>query len=156
MATGADVYESLEQLDVESVITEVLEKKASQMADFNAFQLSEGLRADGSDITPPYAPLTVFLKRAKSGLAGVTDHVTLYDTGAMYEAMYADVKGDEIEYGSKDPKADRLQARYDKTSKTGAGSIFGLSQESREMLTETETGPLWEQIIEDKTGLKFT
>jgi hypothetical protein len=156
MATGLDLQNVLNGLNIDGVITEVLTKKSNALADYNAYQLSEGLRSDGSQITPGYAPLTVMLKQTKSGLAGVTDHVTLYDTGSFYEEMYSQVKGDEIEYGSKDSKADRLQARYDKSSKNGTGSIFGLTDKSREMITETETGPLWKQLIEDKTGLTFS
>jgi hypothetical protein len=155
MATGLDLLENLEALDPEAVAIEVLEENTNVMADLIAGQLAQGLRSDGSEILPSYAPLTIELKKNKSGLAGVTDHVTLFDTGSHYEKLYTEVKGDELEYGSKDNKSAGLQEKYDRKGKSSKGSIYGLTEDSKDDLTGGHTEPQWQKKIEAKTGLKF-
>lgn len=84
----------------------------------NLNQLAEGLRPDGTKIARkgvlyyPYAPLTVALKSEKTGLSGVTDHVTLYDEGNFYAGIAAKRQGADIITTSKDEKADALELFY--------------------------------------------
>lgn len=148
--------ETLEQLDIETIVEDVLTANENVMADLIAGQLAQGLRSDGSEILPSYSELTIELKKKKSGLAGVTSHVTLFDTGAHYQGLYTTVKGDEIEYGSHDPKSAGLQEKYDRKTGKATGSIYGLTEDSKDDLTSGHTEPLWEQTIEEKTGLKFS
>jgi hypothetical protein len=106
------------------------------------------LRADGSELLPSYADVTVAAKRLKGQ---VSDHVTLLDTGAFYRGLYAAVQGEQVEYGSHDSKADKLQEKYS----TAKGSIFGLNEDSKEDLIESGLGASWQKGVEKVTGLQF-
>jgi hypothetical protein len=140
-----DLLDNLESLNIKQVAIEALRDNEEIMADLNAGQMAKGKRATGTDIKPAYAPLTIELKKEKSGLASVTDRVTLYDTGSHYRNLYADVKGDEIEYGSKDPKSEDLQKKY--------GAIYGLTNDSKEELIEGHLEGDFYDKVKEATGL---
>ena len=152
MADALEILQVLQQLDVEAIAISTLEESEKAMADLNAEQMAKGLRADGSEILPSYSDLTIELKSEKSGLAGVTDRVTLYDTGEHYKQLYANVQGDEIEWGSRDEKSAKLQKKYD----TAKGSVYGLTSDSRDELINGPVGTSWKNKIETQTGLKFS
>jgi diphthamide synthase (EF-2-diphthine--ammonia ligase) len=124
---------------------ETLRENEKVMADLNASQMAQGKRATGTDIRPDYKPLTIALKEGKFGLAGVTDHVTLYNTGSHYQKLYAEVEGDEIEYGSKDSKSESLQEKY--------GAIYGLTDDSLDDLVEGHVRSDYVKKISDQLGL---
>jgi hypothetical protein len=144
-----ELLEAMKGLDVLAIAEAAVAENVELIADLNATQLSQGLRADGSELLPSYADATVAAKR----LAGkVSDHVTLLDTGAFYRGLYAAVQGEQVEYGSRDSKADKLQEKYS----TSKGSIFGLNEDSREDLIESGLGASWQKGVEKVTGLVFT
>lgn len=148
MSSPVDLLETLDALDLEAIASESLQENENVIADLNATQLSQGERSDGTDITPDYADLTVELKKGKSGLAGITDRVTLFDTGSHYRQLYADVEGKGIEFGSKDSKSEKLQDKY-------GDNIYGLNDDSKDELAEGFLNSTWQQKIEQKTGLTF-
>lgn len=149
MADAGDFLDMLESFDVDKIVNDVLNESTETMANLNAAQLAQGLRADSTEIQPPYADRTVFEKQHnKSGLAAVTDHVTTYDTGSHYRKLYAEVQGDELEYGSRDEKSAKLQKKY--------GKLYGLTTDSKEELAEQVTRPAFQKRVEEATGLKFT
>lgn len=151
MADAGEILDVLKSMDLQAIAAESLEANAETIADLNAEQLARGLRADGSQILPEYAQLTIDIKKTKSGLSGVTDHVTLYDTGDHYQQLYADVKGVEIEYGSRDEKSARLEKKY----ATKRAPLYGLTIDSRDILMSGPVKKYWETKIEKLTGLKF-
>lgn len=154
--TGEEAYENLKNLDLAAIYSESIKENAEFIADLNAAQLAKGLRTDGDYITPEYRPLTVEIKSGKTGLAAVTSHVTLYDTGAHYEGLYAAVKGEEVEYGSKDIKSLQLQAKYDGDQrKSEPSSIYGLTEDSKEDLILGGLQSSFQRMVEEDTGLKF-
>jgi hypothetical protein len=125
-----ELFTNLEGMNIHAIAMDALKMNTDVMADLNAEQMAQGIRATGSEIKPAYHPLTVEIKRTeKTGLAAVTDHVTLYDTGSHYRQLYAEVKGDEIEYGSRDSKSEKLENKYGRT-------IYGLTEDSREELVQ--------------------
>jgi hypothetical protein len=147
---AVEVLSVLEKLNVSETASETVADNTEIIADLNATQLSQGLRSDGSETLPSYTALTIQLKGEKTGLASVTDHVTLYDTGDFYKELYAEVHGEDVEVGSKNWKSDKLQKKYS----TAKGSIFGLNVDSRDELVVIMQ-PGWQQKIEEKTGLEF-
>lgn len=149
---GLELLNNLNALDIETIASETVSDVTEVIADLNATQLSEGLRADGSETLPSYSGTTVGVKKGKSGLSGITDRVTLYDTGAFYRGLYASVQGTEIEYGSRDGKADKLQEKYS----TSKGSIFGLNEDSKDELVTGHLEPTWHKKISEATGLEFS
>lgn len=151
MADAMDLLENIEALDIPAICSGVLQDNEEVIADLNATQLSQGLRSDGSKITPEYAELTVMLKEGKSGLAGITDRVTLFDKGDYYGGLYAEVKGQELLQGSTDPKADDLEKKY----ATRKGRLTALNTDSSDELANGFLSPQFKNRIESDTGLKF-
>jgi hypothetical protein len=152
MADAVDLLENLAALDVEQIATSILKSNEEIMADLNATQLSQSMRTDGTEIFPSYKGLTIHIKETmKSGLAAVTDRVTLYDTGDHYRQLYAKVMGRELEFGSKDEKSAKLEKKY----ATSKGALYGLTEDSRDELVESHLRPEWAKDISSKTGLKF-
>lgn len=144
-----ELQESIRSINLNDIAARSIEDNRESIADMNAAQMAQGLRADGSEILPSYADLTISMKKKRSGLSGVFDHVTLYNTGAHYAGLYAEVKGDEIEYGSRDEKSAVLQKKYN----TAKGSIYGLSTDSREDLAPAFKRSFFAEY-ERQTGLK--
>lgn len=144
-----DLKEVLEGLNIEEISAGVVQDNSEVIADLNAGQLAQGIRSDNKPVLPEYSPLTVQLKSEKSGLSAVTDHVTLFDKGDFYKGLEAQVKGTEIDYGSKDPKADKLQKKY-------GDQIFGLTDDSADELSEGFIRPQVIDKIEQKTGFVFS
>lgn len=153
MADAVDMLESLRALDITAVAARSIEENEEVIADMMAARLARGKRADGTDILPDYKPITIAIKEETGvGLGAVTDHVTLFQTGAHYQELYADVQGEVIEYGSKDSKSEKLQKKYD----TARGSIYGIDTDDRENLVEGVVGESWQKQIEQGTGLSFS
>jgi|GEM_PF-1306716 len=146
-----DLLENIEALDIPVICSEVLQSNEEVIADLNATQLSQGLRSDGTKITPEYAELTVMLKEGKSGLAGVTDRVTLFDQGDYYRGLYAEVQGQDLIQGSVDDKADSLDKKYG----TSKGKLTALNEDSADELANGFLSPQFKTRIEQETGLKF-
>lgn len=144
-----ELQESIRSINLNDIAARSIEDNRESIADMNAAQMAQGLRADGSEILPYYADLTISMKKKRSGLSGVFDHVTLYNTGAHYAGLYAEVKGDEIEYGSRDEKSEALQKKYS----TAKGSIYGLTTDSKEELAPAFKRSFFAEY-ERQTGLK--
>lgn len=144
-----DLLETLEQVNIKALAVETIEEKAEVMADMNAEQLAQGIRSDGSEILPSYKPLTIEIKSEKSGLAGVTNRVTLYDEGDHYRGLYTEVQGDELIQGSRDPKSEKLDKKYS----TAKGSIYGLTEDNQEELVESHLRGSFYEKIHEITGL---
>jgi len=94
------------------------------IVELNKSQISEGRKPDGTGINrvgtgEEYRPYTIKVKKTKSGLSGVYDHVTLYDTGSFYEGIAAKVGSSEIEVIGNDSKTDKLLSEW--------GNVFGLT-----------------------------
>ncbi|WP_430897633.1 MULTISPECIES: hypothetical protein [unclassified Paraflavitalea] len=148
MSDVLQILSDLSSIDVEHLAELSLIENESVMADLNAEQMARGLRPDNSEITPTYSDLTIELKQGRPGLSGITDRVTLYETGEHYKKLYAEIKGSEYEMGSKDLKSEKLQKKY--------GKIYGLSDDSKETLV---SGPLyksWKENVEKLTPFKLT
>lgn len=150
-ADPLDLLENIDALNLPVICQEVLENNEDVMADLNATQLSQGLRTDGTKITPEYAELTVMIKSGKSGLSGITDRVTLYDEGHYYGGLFADVKGQDVFFGSTDPKEEALNKKY----ATAKGRLEGLNEDSADELASGFLTPQFNERIEKETGLKF-
>lgn len=116
------------------------------IAELNRGQLFLGKRADGKEINPQYADLTIEIKQAKSQ---PTDRVTLNDTGAFWDSILVDVGSDTFDINATDEKTSKLIKKYGK-------QILGLSAESKnEEYIPNYFFPELKKRIEKKLGLKF-
>ena len=124
------IYNNLKQLDVYEIAVSVLEELDGFMADLNREQLAKkGVNSDGSDIRPEYSGVTEILKRSKSGTAGITSHVTLFDTGDFHKSIFAEIFPDEVIMDATDSKLFDLEAKY-------GDKILGLTDESIKKVRE--------------------
>jgi hypothetical protein len=130
------VIRKLEQLSG-PLLEEIIEKAADQqrelMERLQIEQLDDGQRADGTTIGPPYAPLTVQLKRQKGQQ---TSKVTLLDQGNFRNSLKAEKHGKAYHMEFKDRKTEALLDKYGPT-------IEGLQEDnidkvSRAMLPDIE------------------
>lgn len=125
MATLTDLRAKFDYRKVRPAVEKAFDNTEREWVLLNIEQLAEGKRHDGlktyrlGALYYPYAPLTVALKERQSGLSGVTDRVTLYDTGAYYAGITAERKGGEIVTTSTDSKAAEIEQNY--------GDVLGLS-----------------------------
>src|SRR5688572_24315286 len=110
-----ELRDTLKSIDIPQLCSDVAKDAEDEMVKLNEDQLQAGLRSDNTEIEPAYTRFTIFKKETeKEGLAAVTDRVTLFDTGEHYAKLYAEVKGQTIEWGSKDKKSPALEKKYKK------------------------------------------
>lgn len=60
----------------EKALLEIIARNEAALVDYNIKQMMEGKRADDSDITPEYTPLTVEIKKFKRQPFVVWTHLT--------------------------------------------------------------------------------
>jgi hypothetical protein len=107
------IHNNLKKLDAFDIAVEVLEELEDYIADLNRSQLAtKGINSDGSDIAPEYSPVTEILKRSKSGTAGITGHVTLFDSGNLHKSIFAEIFPDEVVMDATDEKLSDLEDKY--------------------------------------------
>jgi hypothetical protein len=135
-------------MDIEQVAVQSVNETKESIADLNVMQMNRGLRSDGSEITPPYAPITRELKAAQ-GLN--PDIVTLHDVGDFNAATYTKVEGLNVITGSTDWKSAKLERKYSRPR----ASIFGLSEKYRQEYIGADLRPVFKRRITDLTGLRF-
>lgn len=90
----------------------------AQMIDANVEQMKAGKYNDGQDIEPPYAELTIALKKIKGQPWG---HVTLEDEGDFHHYTFIEYRSTDMFFTSSDWKTDDLTKKY-------GWQIFGLSE----------------------------
>lgn len=124
------IHSNLKKVDVFDIAVEVLESLDKFIADLNRAQLAnKGINSDGTDIRPEYSTVTEILKRSKSGISGITSHVTLYDSGDFHKSIFAEIFPDEVVMDATDSKLMELEEKY-------GDKILGLTDESIKKLQE--------------------
>lgn len=104
---------------------EAISDNSATAVDMVASQLAQGMMKDGARSDFSYAQFTIAVKRSMSGLAGVTDHLTNYNTGESYANLYMKVSGEEIEFGTSTDKEQSISDRMH-------GKAFGLTPDNKE------------------------
>lgn len=98
---------NLEKFNQEKELDRILSTPSmkAQIIDLNQQQLyDEGIQADGTS-TGKYAPITVSYYKPLAeaeGRDGRTDHVTLKDTGHLYDSMQVEAVGEGIQITADD------------------------------------------------------
>lgn len=110
----------------EEIILSIVKKNESALLDLNTSQLYEGLKADGTKITPEYSDLTIARKQI---LNQPTNRVTLFDEGDFYRGFFAETQKFPIIISSSDIKTEKLDAKY-------GPNLFGLTGENKKEFAE--------------------
>lgn len=69
----------------------------------------KGIDGKGKKLKPDYTPFTVAVKKIKGDRF---NHVTLFDTGALYKSFTTDYGSFQLEIFPTDQKADELMRKY--------------------------------------------
>jgi hypothetical protein len=149
MASLNDIRKKLEQLNRDKILEIVgtILNDSYEAGKLNRAQLAKGIDAQGKEIDYTYSAQTIARKKKKSGLSGVYKHLTNYDTGDSYEALYIKVEKDKIIFGTDTDKDQWINNRM-------KGKAFGLSPESKEIFLVEELKPEFIKVIRELTGLK--
>jgi hypothetical protein len=116
--------------DYRELALEVIAENAVAVADLNRAQLNAGIRPDGSEIDPPYAPRTIVIKARKGQ---PFDRVTQKDTGDFHASIGVNIFPDSFELVGTDPKTTKLRTKY--------GETTGLTEESKAILVNDILAP---------------
>lgn len=134
---------------LQNEVPDIINRTKETVADIQATQLSTGTRSDGTRTTPDYRPLTIELKQGQPGLAGVTDRVTLYNTGEFYRGLTVmNIDGVKFEITSRDPKTAKLEEKYGE-------KILGLNRDNKELYARGAFFRELKAYIEQVTLLKL-
>lgn len=145
MNTWKNLYDRLNQVDLEFEAAEGFNEVHKDFERLNAEQMYMGKRSDGQEITPAYAPSTIERKKRKGQ---PFDRVTLRDTGLFHSKIIAYADNEKIYTDSDVDYTEHLVEKY--TEK-----IFGLDRDSKK---EFAFGPYWSVMkrrLSSVTGLKF-
>ena len=132
-----------EALDTDTISADAIEDTAEALKRENLQQMDAGQKADETEIYPPYAPLTIAIKRMKGQ---PTDRVTLKDTGSFYAGAYVIVTTDSVLTGSRDEKTVKLVEKYGE-------AIFGLGGQFKKDYVNNALRPAFREKILQATGL---
>lgn len=143
--TLAELSKRLKPINILEKTKDAIENTNEIALQLNRDQMFSGIRSDGSEITPKYRPLTVFLK-AQEGRP--TDRVTLNDTGSFYRYFILRIQGDEFYIDSTDDKSTKLKTDYGE-------KIFGLTKQSQIQWIPALQSHVVRSIASD-TGLNVT
>jgi hypothetical protein len=141
-----DLNRRLKGFELLEVVQESVIETSNEIITLNQGQMSLGVRADGTEITPTYSDVTIMIKDEKGQ---ESRWVTLRDKGDFWDNMFVDVGNSSFEVGSADAKAAKLEKKYGK-------KIFGLTKESRsEEYIPNYLFPAVQQRITKQLGFKF-
>lgn len=116
------LYTKWANIDFLDIAADTLLSMDDYTSGLNRIQLSKGLRDDGSALDPEYADSTKHIKSNKSGLAGVIEHVTLYDEGDFHKSIFSSIISNSLVMDSEDDKLGILIGKY--------GDMLGLTKDS--------------------------
>lgn len=125
------------------------------MPEYIAEQLAHGVLKDGSRSDFVYSPITVEIKKTKSGLSSVTSHLTNYDTGESYRKLYAKViyqdsftsAQSSIKFGTNSGLEDEISARM-------KNKAFGLTPENKREFIRSHAAAEFIKIMRNELGLQ--
>ena len=128
---------------LDNAISDILNTVEDDIVEMQQERLMKGLFVSEAEIYPFYTPFTVQVKKEKGQ---PHDKVTLKDTGAFHDAIFAAQFGDKIVIDSDDEKSGELKEKYSE-------NIFGLTQENKEILQQ-KTAKQIAKYYKSVTGFK--
>lgn len=139
----------LQGFDLEREQHIIVVDNRERIADIQAAQLAEGRDNTGKVRADEYAPITVRYKRQfGQGLGRVTDRVTFYMTGQLYQSFFTYVSSKTYEVKSPLEKYDKMIERI-------GNQNFGLSPDSKNTFRDEIMRPSLAKIFFTRTGLKM-
>src|SRR6266699_5285937 len=122
--------ESLERFDIRNELRAIFENNANAVVELQQQKLAAGIDITGTERVDEYRPFTIKQKREKGvGLGAVTDHVTFFMTGELYQSLQTKISGDEFMVESPLRTFDKMLERIGEDK-------YGLDEQSRERFAE--------------------
>jgi hypothetical protein len=141
------IIEGLKTFNAHDEVEKIVDDNHEVIVQLERDQLSEGIDKDGNERIDSYAAWTIAEKnRYGEGIGAITDHVTFYMTGTMYESLFYKSVGDEFEVTSP------LET-YDKMIERIGEEEYGLSPDKRLYFAEEKLMPKFAEILKEKTTL---
>jgi len=128
----------LNELPIKNFIDQAVQDNDTIIEDYQAEQMFEGKRADGTDIEPGYKEITKMIKRAKGQ---PVNRVTLKDEGDFHRGIKIEKVGDGFEMDSTDFKTSKLVRKY-------GVNIFGFDQQRLELVKEVISNDVKKAVYE--------
>jgi hypothetical protein len=125
---------ALQSFSFSKELVKIVTDNKGKLADLQASQLAQGINSQGKQIYPQYAAFTISEKKKKTGLAGVYDRVTFFNTGELYKSLAAQIQGSKFRITSPSFKFDKMVQR------SGVG-VVGLNVDSRRDFIQEITRP---------------
>lgn len=151
------LIDDLERFDAHEELQVIVTNNKDVIKDLQQQQMAGGVDSEGNEVLLKdnaswnygYRPYTIREKeKVGSGLGAVTDRVTGYMTGQLYQHLAVRVKGDEFDVSSDVPYFDELESRIGE-------QWMGLNEQSRIQFGEDVVIPDFSIALRDKTGLEL-
>lgn len=149
------LIDNLQRFDSHLELLKIVENNTDVIAELQKTQMAGGLDSESNDTQLKdnaafgfgYRPFTIEQKeKYGNGLGAVTDRITGYMTGALYDSLKSNVAGDVFMQKSAVPYFEELKER------TGE-QWMGLNEQSRIHFAEEVTKPEFAKVLLEKTGL---
>ena len=145
-----NIIAGLESFNANDEVENIIESNTDVLVQLQRDQLSEGIDKDGNIRADAYAPYTISEKRRYGeGIGAITDHVTFYMTGSLYESLFYKATGTNFEITSPLPTYEKMIDRI-------TDEEYGLSPDKRLYFAEEKLLPLFSEVFTEKTGLIIT
>lgn len=139
---------ALKDFNTEAEVTKIVEDNKGKLTELQKEQLAAGVDISGNPRVDEYRPLTKYIKRTRGkGLGAVTDRVTFFMEGNLYNSLHTVVKDGKFETLS-----DRFT--FQKMIERVGDENYGLDPESRKEFATTVTVPEFRKVLAQKTGFK--
>lgn len=145
-----NIINGLTSFNTHDEVGRIIDDNNEVLVQLQRDQLSEGIDKDGNKRADAYTPYTKAIKSIYGqGLGAVTDHVTFFMTGSLYESLFYKVSGDDFEITSPLETFDKMVERI--TDKE-----YGLSPDKRLYFAEEKLLPKFSEVFKEKTTLVIT
>lgn len=151
-----NIINGLKSFNAHDEVVKIIDDNSKAIVDLQKDQLSEGINKDGNERMDSYRPFTIQQKKLfGTGIGRITDHVTFYMTGNLYNSLLFKRDGDEFITESNEDTYTKMIDRIN-----GGGSFYGsekdeygLSPDSRLDFATKITLPEFAKVFEEKTTL---
>lgn len=106
--TFAHIIDAFKKVNAEKSAVNAFDRTEEALLNTVAEQMAKGMTGRDQPIVSPYtgklyyASSTVNYKQNfGAGIGRITEHITLYQTGAHYRGLYATLRGKQLEIGSR-------------------------------------------------------
>lgn len=144
------MIQGMQSFDSHKEFVGIVEGNTTELANLQREQLSFGIDISGKKRIDEYRPLTKYLKNKFGvGLGAVTDRVTFFDKGNLYNSLTTTLVNDAI-------KTTSPLATFQKMVDRIGYEDFGLDPEQRQDFASNTAMPAFRDRFKQVTGLTMS